>query len=60
MKLSEVKTKRGREELVSMEALRYSEFEVCGCVAPATSRGGDSQVEAEATCVVLMVCYPYT
>ncbi|KAF3526306.1 hypothetical protein F2Q69_00050626 [Brassica cretica] len=60
MKLSKVKTKRGREELVSMEALRYSEFEVCGGVAPATSRGGDSQVEAEATCVVLMVCYPYT
>ena len=33
---------------------------VCGGVAPATSRDGDGQVEAEATRVVLMVFYPYT
>ncbi|KAH0875137.1 LOW QUALITY PROTEIN: hypothetical protein HID58_072499, partial [Brassica napus] len=48
MKLSEVKTKRGSEEIVG------------GGVAPAMSRDGDGQVEAEATRVVLMVFYPYT
>ncbi|CAN7095203.1 unnamed protein product [Brassica rapa subsp. narinosa] len=39
MKLSEGKTKRGREELL----------EVCGGAAPATFRDGDGQVEAEET-----------
>jgi len=38
-----------------MEALRYSELEVCGGVAPTTPRGGDAQVEAEETRVVLTV-----
>ena len=38
-----------------MQALRYSELEVYGGVAPVTSRGGDGQVEAEEMCVVLTV-----
>ncbi|CAN6978019.1 unnamed protein product, partial [Brassica rapa subsp. trilocularis] len=44
MKLSEGKTKHGREELVSMEAFRY----------------GGGQVETEETRVVLMGSYPPT
>nr|VDD50925.1 unnamed protein product [Brassica oleracea] len=55
MKLSEVETKRGREKLFGV-----SELEVCGGGAPATSRDGGGQVEAEETRVLLMGFYPST
>ncbi|CAN7073050.1 unnamed protein product [Brassica oleracea var. botrytis] len=55
MKLSEVETKRGREKFFGV-----SELEVCGGGAPATSRDGGSQVEAEETRVLLMGFYPST
>ncbi|KAF3558041.1 hypothetical protein F2Q69_00017584 [Brassica cretica] len=60
MKLSEVKTKRGSEEIWFRWRLSGNLSSRFAVVAPATSRGGDGQVEAEATCVVLMVFYPYT
>ncbi|CAN6844044.1 unnamed protein product [Brassica oleracea] len=60
MKLSEVKTKRGSEEIWFRWRLSGNLSSRFAVVAPATSRGGDGQVEAEATRVVLMVFYPYT
>ncbi|KAF3577030.1 hypothetical protein DY000_02035552 [Brassica cretica] len=60
MKLSEVKTKRGSEEIWFRWRLSGNLSSRFAVVAPATSRGGDGQVEAEATRVVLMVFYAYT
>ncbi|KAH0861946.1 hypothetical protein HID58_079157 [Brassica napus] len=60
MMLSKARTKCGREELVSMEALRLSELLAFGGVSPATSRDGEGQVDAEVTRAALMGRYPYT
>ena len=60
MMLSEARTKCGREELVSMEALLLSELLAYGGVSPATSRDGEGQVDAEVTRAALMGRYPYT